>query len=411
MKNFILLILISLLFVPVINAQNENKNKGEFIESKSDFYENMTGEIQKFNEPVKEIKKAYKLDFSGMDLPKSLNEFKYFWHNPPVSQGLTGTCWSFSTTSYFETEIYRLHKREVKLSPIYTAYWEYVEKARRFIRERGNSAFAEGSEANAVPRIWKKYGIVPLDAYSGMLPGQVYHDHSKLIEEMTNYLNFVKKNSMWNEEEAVATIKDIMNHYLGEPPSKFNYEGKEYTPKEFFEKVVDLKLDDYIDVVSYMQEPFYQKVEYKVQDNWWHSKDYYNVPVDVFMTILKSAIKNGYTIAIGGDVSEAGYDSRYKCAIVPTFDIPSDYIDDYSRQFRFTNGTTGDDHGLHLVGYMTKNGKDWFLIKDSGAGSKNVEPKGYYFYHEDYIKLKIMDFMIHKDAFESIYDQYEKNNK
>lgn len=408
MKNYFVLILMSFLLSPVLFAQNENKNKGEFIESKSDFYENMTGEIQKFNEPEKEIKKAFKVDFSGMDLPKSLSEFKYYWHNPPVSQGMTGTCWSFSATSYFETEIYRIHKREVKLSPIYTAYWEYVEKTRRFIRERGNSAFAEGSEANAIPRIWGKYGIVPLEAYSGMLPGQVYHDHTKLIDEMKNYLNFVKMNSMWNEEEAVATIKDIMNHYLGEPPSKFNYEGKEYTPKEFFGKVVDLKMDDYIDVVSYMQEPFYKKVEYKVTDNWWHSKDYYNVPVDVFMIIIKTAIKNGYTIAIGGDVSEAGYDSRVKCAIVPTFDIPSDFIDDYSRQFRFTNGTTGDDHGLHLVGYMTKNGKDWFLIKDSGAGSKNVEPKGYYFYHEDYIKLKIMDIMIHKDAFESIFDQYEK---
>ncbi|MBI5402168.1 MAG: peptidase C1 [Ignavibacteriae bacterium] len=408
MKNYFILILISLLFAPVLTAQNE-KNKGEFIESKSDFYENMTGEIQKFNEPVKEVKKAFKMDFTGMDLPKSLGEFKYLWHNPPVSQGMTGTCWSFSATSYFETEIYRIHKREVKLSPIYTAYWEYVEKTRRFIRERGNSAFAEGSEANALPRIWKKYGIVPLEAYSGMLPGQVFHDHSKLIEEMTNYLNFVKKNSMWNEEEAVATIKDILNHYLGEPPSKFSYEGKEFTPKEFFENVVELNLDDYLDVVSYMQEPFYKQVEYKVTDNWWHSKDYYNVPVDVFMTILKTAIRNGYTLAIGGDVSEAGYDSRVKCAVVPTFDIPSDYIDDYSRQFRFTNGTTGDDHGLHLVGYMTKNGKDWFLIKDSGAGSKNVEPKGYYFYHEDYVKLKIMDFMIHRDAFETIFDQYEKN--
>jgi bleomycin hydrolase len=408
MKNYFILILAILFTVPSLNAQNENRTKGEFIESKNDFYENMTGEIEKFNEPVKEIKKAYKVDFTGMDLPKSLSEFKYYWHNPPVSQGMTGTCWSFSTTSYFETEIYRIHKREVKLSPIYTAYWEYVEKTRRFIRERGNSAFAEGSEANAVPRIWKKYGIVPLEAYSGMLPGQVFHDHSKLIEEMTNYLNFVKKNAMWNEEEAVATIKDIMNHYLGEPPTKFNYEGKEYTPKEFFENVVDLKLDDYIDVVSYMQEPFYKKVEYKVTDNWWHSKDYYNVPVDVFMSLIKNAIKNGYTVDIGGDVSEPGYDSRFKCAIVPTFDIPSDYIDDYSRQFRFTNGTTGDDHGLHLVGYMTKNGKDWFLIKDSGAGSKNVEPKGYYFYHEDYIKLKIMDCMVHKDAIGNLLDKFEK---
>ena len=166
-------------------------------------------------------------------------------------------------------------------------------------------------------------------------------------------------------------------------------------------------MDDYIDVLSVLEQPFYKQVEYTVADNWWHSKGYYNVPVDEFMKLLKNAIRNGYTLAIGGDVSEAGYDSRTKCAIVPTFDIPSEYIDDYAREFRFDNGTTGDDHGIHLVGYMTKNGKDWFLIKDSGAGSKNVDPKGYYYYHEDYVKLKIMDFMCHKDGLGDLLTKFK----
>jgi bleomycin hydrolase len=408
MKKYLLVVLLFLLICPLINAQNENRTKGIFIEPKSEFYEEITKEIERFNTPAKEANKVFKVDFTGMDLPKSLDEFKFFWHNPTVSQGQTGTCWAFSTTSYFESEIYRIHKKEIKLSVLYTVYWEYVEKTRRFIQERGNSAFAEGSEANAVPRIWKKYGVVPLKDYSGMLPGQVFHDHSKMIEEMTNYLQFVKKNSIWNEEETVTVIKNIMNHYIGEPPTKVKVNGDEYTPKEYFEKVVNLKLDDYLDIVSYMQEPFYKKVEYKVTDNWWHSKDYYNVPVDVFMNLIKQAIRNGYTLAIGGDVSEPGYDSHVKCAIVPTFDIPSEYIDDYARQFRFSNQTTGDDHGIHLVGFMTKNGKDWFLIKDSGAGSKNVEPKGYYFYNEDYVKLKIMDFMIHKDAVGNLLEKFEK---
>lgn len=408
MKEYLFVILMFLLIYPSVNAQNENRTNGVFIEPKSEFYEEITKETERFKEPVKESAKVFKVDFTGMDLPKSLDEFKFYWHNPTVSQGLTGTCWAFSATSYFETEINRIHKKEIKLSVLYTVYWEYVEKTKRFISERGNSVFAEGSEANAVPRIWKKYGIVPLDSYSGMMPGQVFHDHGKMFEEMNNYLQFLKKNCIWNEDEAVANIKAIMNHYISAPPSKVNFDGNEYTPQEYFDKVVNLKLDDYIDVVSYMQEPFYKKVEYKVTDNWWHSKDYYNVPVDVFMNLIKQAIRNGYTLAIGGDVSEAGYDSHSKCAIIPTFDIPSDYIDDYARQFRFSNQTTGDDHGIHLVGYMTKNGKDWFLIKDSGAGSKNVEPKGYYFYNEDYVKLKIMDFMIHKDAVGNLLDKFEK---
>jgi len=57
---------------------------------------------------------------------------------------------------------------------------------------------------------------------------------------------------------------------------------------------------------------------------------------------------------------------------------------------------------MHLVGYLEKDGKDWYLIKDSSAGSRNNDSNaseyGYYFFSEDYVKLKMMDFMVHKDA-------------
>ncbi len=93
------------------------------------------------------------------------------------------------------------------------------------------------------------------------------------------------------------------------------------------------------------------------------------------MNAIKNAFRNGYTMVISGDVSEAGYDSWSKCVVVPTFDIPSEIIDENARQFRFSNQTTTDDHGIHLVGYKEEDGKFWFLIKDSVAGARNVEPK------------------------------------
>ena len=108
-----------------------------------------------------------------MNYPQSKEEFKYYWHNDPVSQGQTGTCWSFSTTSFFESEVNRLTGKKVALSPIYTAYWEYVEKAKEYVRTRGKSLVDEGSEANAVIRIYKDYGIVPATVCTGLLPGQL----------------------------------------------------------------------------------------------------------------------------------------------------------------------------------------------------------------------------------------------
>ena len=169
--------------------------------------------------------------------------------------------------------------------------------------------------------------------------------------------------------------------------------------------------DDYVEILSYKQEPYWQQVEYKVPDNWWHNKDYYNVPLDVFMSIIEKSIKKGFSMSIGGDVSEAGFVRSTQCALVPTFDIPSEYIDENARQFRFSNKSTMDDHGMHLVGWLNKDGNIWYLIKDSSSGSRNNDPNapefGYYFFHEDYIKLKMMGFTIHKDAVKEILKKFK----
>ena len=357
------------------------------------------------------LNKHFQMDFTGMELPVKFDLYKSYWHNKPVSQGNTGTCWDFSTTSFYESEIYRLTKQEVKLSEMYTAYWEYVEKARRFVQERGNSVFSQGSEANAVARIYKKYGIVPLSVYNGVTRGEEYYNHEAMYNEMNSYLQSVKRDNIWNEALVLSTIRSILDSYMGMPPSEFTLNGKKYTPKQYLSDVLKLNTDDYVDFVSYMQEPFWKQVEYKVEDNWWHNSEYYNVPVEDFMKIIKYAVRNGYTVGIGGDISEPGFDRDKQVAMVPSFDIPSAYIDDNAKQMRFSNKTTEDDHGLHLVGYLEKDGNDWYLVKDSGAGSRNNDPKakefGYYFFHEDYMKLKIMDITIHKDAVKDILKKFK----
>lgn len=407
MKSFLSLLAI-LIFISASFTIPQEKNKGVFVEPKDGFYKEIEKGIDDFKNSAKEKKKSFKLDFTGINYPQSKEEFKYYWHNDPISQGNTGTCWTFSTTSFFESEVYRLTGNQVRISPIYTAYWEYVEKVKEFVRTRGKSIVEEGSEANAVTRIYKMYGAVPATVCTGLLPGQLYHDHSDMIKEIQTYLQNVKTINAWNEDEVVTVTKSILNHYLGVPPTEVVVDGKKYTPKEYLTNYLKLNVDDYVDVVSYLQQPYWHQVEYEVPDNWWHNKDYYNIPLDDFMKVLKNAVKNGYTLAIGGDVSEPGYDSWSKCAIVPTFDIPSEYIDENSRQLRFSNETTTDDHGIHLIGYEELDGKTWFLIKDSGAGSRNTGDKGYYFYHEDYVKLKIMDFMVHKDMFKDYFSKFNK---
>lgn len=399
--------------IPVVAAQAQQPGTPAIMkESKPGYYQNtIMKDIRAVDEssaPAKTVKR-FQADLSGMSFPNKVSLYQQEWRLPPVSQGNTNTCWCFSTTSFFESEVKRISGQEIKLSEMFTVYWEYVEKAKRYIREKGNSAFEEGSEANALTRIWKEYGCVPAASYTGMLPGQKFHDHGKMFGEMKTFLNYAKGNNLWNEDIVLSTIKSILNSYMGVPPVSLTIEGKSYTPKEYLKDVVKLNPDDYVDFMSLMEKPYFQQAEYEVPDNWWHSADYYNLPLDDYMSAIISILKSGYTIEIGGDVSEAGYESHAKAAVIPTFDIPSDFIDENARQFRFSNNTSTDDHGIHVIGYTQKDGVYWFLIKDSGSGSfNNGIDKGYYYYHQDYIKLKMLSFMVHKSAAEDILKKFSK---
>jgi len=381
------------------------QDKAVFKHVESKYYNNSIMKGVETFEETKEVAKEHKsiaVDHTGKDYPKSPSKYKSVWYMDPISQGNTGTCWCFSTSSFYESEIKRQTGKQVDISEMYTVYWEYVERARYFVQNRGEMTLGEGSETNALSKIMNVYGAVPAADYTGMLPGQTFHNHEPMFMEIEQYLLGVKERNAWNVDEVVNTVKSILEHYMGKVPTQVTVDGKKMSPQEYLKKYLKINPSDYVNFMSLMQHDYYTKAVYDVPDNWWRSNDYNNVPLDDFMNIIKSAVKNNYSISIGGDVSEAGFDKEEQVAIVPDFDIPSANINDAARQLRFSNGATTDDHAMHLVGYKEVKGKTWFLIKDSGSGSRNCGPEcesfGYYFMHEDYIKLKMMTITVHKDA-------------
>tara|TARA_B100001142_G_scaffold97594_1_gene99567 strand:- start:1255 stop:2421 length:1167 start_codon:yes stop_codon:yes gene_type:complete len=375
------------------------QDKGVFENYSNSFYGKIVRESKTYDQIDNASDKSFKMYLDDKEIPGSIEEFIIVASEEPISQGNTGTCWCFSTISFYESEIQRITGKRINLSELYPVYFEYIEKAREYINTRGKSHLGEGSETNAVQRMMKIYGIVPLEAYTGKPSNQPYHNHEKMFSEINTYLRNCKETNFWDEQVIIANIKSILDYYMGAPPKSFKYAGRTYTPRSFLKNVTKLEPNDYVDFMSLLQKPYWSQEEYKVPDNWWRSDDYYNIPLDEFMTAIKNAIKNGYSMSIGGDVSESGYSSTHDVAMIPSYDIPSRYIDENARQFRFSNGTTTDDHAIHLIGYKIDiNDEWWFLIKDSGSGSRNGKFPGYYFYHEDFVKLKMMTFTIHKDA-------------
>jgi len=344
-------------------------------------------------------------DLTGFAHPAGVQEFTKVFHLPPVQQGQTGTCWSFAATSLLESELRRQGKAEVKLSEMHTVYWEYVEKARRFLREKGASFLGQGSEPDSALARIKQYGLVRETDYSGLPGGRTAHDHSALFREFHDHLTGLAARNAWDEAAGLAGVRAILDRHLGRPPDRIQVDGRSLTPLEFLASL-GLEPGDYVSFISFMYLPFYTRGEYKVPDNWWHNRDSLNLPLYEFSLTLLRALRKGYSVTLAVDFSEPGYLGQSDLAMVPTFDIPSAYIDQSSREFRFANGTSTDDHAVHCVGYQESGKGNWFLIKDSWENAWWGQAKGYFFYQDDYVRLKCLMFMTHKDAVKEVLAKF-----
>jgi bleomycin hydrolase len=372
------------------------------------FRDSVRGEIDALYADEKKAKedaaRDLRVDWSNIETPTDPSQFEQLWHIPPVPQYYTGTCWAFCSVSYLESEAKRLHDVEVKLSEMWVVYWEYVEKARSFLQEFGHTPVDQGGQDHGTLEIVRQYGAVPHEAYPGVLDSEGRHDHTLLIKELKGFLNWVLDSGTWNEEQNLAYVRSILDKHMGPVPQEFTWQGETHTPESFLTDVMQLEMDKYRSVVSRMDEPFQSEVLLDVHDNWRRKDNYLNLPLDDFYAVIKNAVTDGYTVSIGGDNSEAGMDGKFDVAIVPEWDIPTDFINQGSREFRIANGTTGDDHGVHVVGLTQVGGRDWFLIKDSNRSSRLGKHKGYYFWDGDYIKLKMLSFTIHEDRLQEYID-------
>ncbi len=401
-------------FLSVISLQAQQpkgKDKSQLQPKQNGYYQNTvqkgTEEFQLKQNPITE-NKVYTLNFSSYKIPNDVKGYNPLWHNAPLNQGITGTCWCFAGTSFIESEIFRQSGKKIKLSEMYIVYQEYLERARYFVQKRGDVYLGEGSESNAVVREMKLHGAMPAQIYTGLLPGQTVYDHKAMFQSIKTYLESVKRDQIWNEKLVIETVKGILNQFMGEPPANFVWEGKIYSPESFVKDYLQIKLNEYFSFMSTKGIPFNQKGLLDEPDNWWKSKDYYNVNLSDYFDLIVRSLDSGYSVAICGDVSEPGYNSRSKAGIIPDFDIPSEYINDESRYFRLQNETTSDDHCIHLIGYRKVENEYWFLIKDSGSGAFDIDEKGYRFLHQDYIKLKMINILIHKNVAAKILDKIIK---
>ena len=81
----------------------------------------------------------------------------------------------------------------------------------------------------------KLYGIVLLKFMKENHLNKPFYNHEEMFNEIKTYLKNCKETNYWDEEAILSNIKYILNHYMGEPPTKFRYNGRTYTPQRFHE--------------------------------------------------------------------------------------------------------------------------------------------------------------------------------
>ena len=331
-------------------------------------------------------------------------------HTPVKDQAQSGTCWSFGAASFVEAELLRMGKEEFDLSEMFVVKQVYAKKGTHYVRYRGKTNFGEGSLAWDFFQALSEQGIVPEVVFSGKNIGEERHDHSEMASLLTAMLKALegrrKLTPRWKEAyEAVLTA------YLGKAPEEFEYQGKKYTPRSFFE-TLGFSPSDYVELTSFTHHPFYTRIPLEIPDNWARHSHYYNLPLDEMEQVLEYALQNGYSVLWDGDVSEKGFHNKEGYAVVPVDkkeeekeekksekkeELVEKEISQEMRQETFDNYTTSDDHLMHIVGQALHPNKTPFYQAKNSWGVKNGQ-KGYIFLSRAYVRLKTISIAVHKDA-------------
>ena len=335
-------------------------------------------------------------------------------------QKASGRCWMFAALNTFRHKmIAGFQLEDFELSQAHTFFWDKYEKSNWFLEQVLATADQEltsrkvkflldtpqqdGGQWDMVVALFEKYGVVPKSVY----PESISSSNSRELNQILNKLlrqdaqilrELVVEGANSAElqakkEELLQEVFNFLAMNLGLPPRQFDFSYRDkdnhfhsesgLTPLTFYQKYVDLKLDDYVSIINAptADKPYGRSYTVEMLGNVVGSKPvrYLNVEMNRLKELAIAQMQAGETVWFGSDVAQS---SNRKAGVM------AEGMHDFtaSMDIRLTQDKAGRldyseslmTHAMVLTGVdLDENGKAKRWKVENSWGEK-VGNKGYF---------------------------------
>ncbi|RSI07975.1 aminopeptidase C [Streptococcus sanguinis] len=335
-------------------------------------------------------------------------------------QKASGRCWMFAALNTFRHKmIAGFQLEDFELSQAHTFFWDKYEKSNWFLEQVLATADQEltsrkvkflldtpqqdGGQWDMVVSLFEKYGVVPKSVYPESISSsnsrELNQILNKLLRQDAQILRELREKGAESaelqamKEELLQEVFNFLAMNLGLPPRQFDFSYRDkdnhfhsesgLTPLTFYQKYVDLKLDDYVSIINAptADKPYGRSYTVEMLGNVVGSKPvrYLNVEMDRLKELAIAQMKAGETVWFGSDV---GQSSNRKAGVM------AEGLHDFtaSMDIRLTQDKAGRldyseslmTHAMVLTGVdLDENGKAKKWKVENSWGEK-VGNKGYF---------------------------------
>ena len=261
-------------------------------------------------------------------------------------QKASGRCWMFAALNTFRHKmIAGFQLEDFELSQAHTFFWDKYEKSNWFLEQVIATADQEltsrkvkflldtpqqdGGQWDMVVALFEKYGVVPKSVF----PESISSSNSRELNQILNKLlrqdaqilrELVSEGANSAElqakkEELLQEVFNFLAMNLGLPPRQFDFSYRDkdnhfhsesgLTPLTFYQKYVDLKLEDYVSIINAptADKPYGRSYTVEMLGNVVGSKPvrYLNVEMDRLKELAIAQMQAGETVWFGSDVAQS----------------------------------------------------------------------------------------------------------